>query len=252
MKRRKTALEKWFSFSRHRRRFGAAALTVMHGHGENWQALKETLLPGTAQGEHRYAYGSSTDLVVHLQHLQEEFAGQPQILFHHAQLIVLIRREADTARLYERLERMWMAEKDFLCARLDLRWLVAACDTFIDHASDPVLRAVAMNGVVLANTVKLQETERFLQGTHGLHDRAEALQALRTRRVGLCDGLTGFIAGTDDTLRNMRWRLSDVCALHPLGSVVLEIFERLQREDCDNVYLRFRQRHTRKRTRWWD
>ena len=58
--------------------------------------------------------------------------------------------------------------------------------------------------------------------------------------------------GTDDTLRNMRWRLEAVCQLHPLGAVVMEILERLQRESNDNVYLRFKQRHTREKTRWWD
>ena len=70
--------------------------------------------------------------------------------------------------------------------------------------------------------------------------------------MGLFDGIAGFIPGTDDTLRNMRWRLEAVCQLHPLGALVMEIFERLQRESNDNVYLRFKQRHTREKTRWWD
>jgi len=251
MKRRKTSFEKWFSFNRHRRRFGAAAVAAQQS--EDWQALKDALVPGGPQGgEPSYAHGASTDLSEHLRRLQGEFAGQPQLLYQHAQLIVLIRREADVAGNYQRLERMWLAETDFLRTRLDLRWLVAACDTFIDHAADPVLRAVAMNGPLLVNTIKLQETERYLQAAHGLSDRPDALQALHSHRVGLFDGLTAFIAGTDDTLRNMRWRLGDVCALHPLGALVLEIFDRLQRAGNDNVYLRFRQRHTRERTRWWD
>ena len=74
---------------------------------------------------------------------------------------------------------------------------------------------------------------------------------LRTHRVDLFDGLSAFIPGTDDTLRNMRWRMDEVCAQHPLGVVVQEIFDRLQREGHDNVYLRFRQRHTRDKTSWW-
>ncbi len=251
MKRRKTPFEKWFSLSRHRRRRGAGALAE-DLQGEDWQALKALQVPGDPDAPRHHVHGASEDLAEHLNRLRSEFAGQAQLLLRHAQLIVLIRREADTQANYGRLERMWRAETAFLCSQLDLRWLVAACDTFADHAPDPVLRALAVSGPLLVNTVKLQETERFLQpALTASVDDADALQALQSRRVGLFDGLTAFIAGTDDTLRNMRWRLGDVCALHPLGAVVLEIFERLQREGHDNVYLRFRQRHTRERTRWW-
>ena len=253
MKRRKNSFEKWFSFNRHRRRFGAGALAAVLEHPqEDLQALKEQLV-SAADGQDRvYAHGSVPDLAGHLVRLRGEFVGQPELLYRHAQLIVLVRREADTQANYARFEQLWLAEPQFLRTQLDLRWLVAACDTFMDHAQDPVLRALAVSGPLLVNTVKLQETERFLQpALTASVDDADALQALQSRRVGLFDGLTAFIAGTDDTLRNMRWRLGDVCALHPLGAVVLEIFERLQREGHDNVYLRFRQRHTRERTRWW-
>ncbi len=254
MKRRKNSFEKWFSFSRHRRRFGAGALAAaLEPQQEDLQALKEQLV-STADGQDRvYAHGSVPDLAAHLVRLRGEFVGQPELLYRHAQLIVLVRREADTQANYARFEQLWLAEPQFLRTQLDLRWLVAACDTFMDHAQDPALRALALCAVTLANTVKLQETERFLQGTAATAapDQPEALQALHTRRVNLFDGLSAFIPGTDDTLRNMRWRLDEVCSLHPLGVVVQEIFERLQREGNDNVYLRFRQRHTRDKTRWW-
>ncbi|WP_027994699.1 hypothetical protein [Simplicispira psychrophila] len=252
MKRRKNSFEKWFSFSRHRRRLGAGALGAVLEQAD-LQALKTQLVLAADGQERVYAHGSAPDLAEHLLRLRGEFVGQPELLYRHAQLIVLIRREVDIPAHYERFEQLWLAEVSYLRTQLDLRWLVAACDTFIDHAKDPVLRAVALSAVVLVNTVKLQETERFLLGAAATSapEQEEALQALRTRRVNLFDGLSAFIPGTDDTLRNMRWRLDDVCALHPLGAVVLEIFERLQGESHDNVYLRFKQRHTRDKTRWW-
>lgn len=251
MKRRKTPFEKWFSFTRHRRRFGAGELGAAMD-GEDLHALKHRLVEGNAGDVPAYSHGSAADLAEHLARVRGEFVGQPELLYRHAQLIVLIRREADTQANYARLERMWLAETAFLCERLDLRWLVAACDTFIDHAQDPALRAIAMGGVLLVNTVKLQETERFLQPAAAqAADAAASVSALREHRVALFDGLSAFIPGTDDTLRNMRWRLQDVCALHPLGAVVMEIFDRLQREGSDNVYRRFRDRHTRDKTRWW-
>ena len=74
---------------------------------------------------------------------------------------------------------------------------------------------------------------------------------LQQQRVALFDGTSAFAVGTDDSLRNMRWRLERTCGLHPLGQIVIEIFDRLQQESNPNVYARFKQRHQRERTRWW-
>ena len=250
MKRRKTVFEHWFSWSRHQRRQGAAEVTANLQRAD-LQALKQQTVAGE---QPQYGHGAQPDLREHLQRLEGEFAGQSRLLLHHATLIVLIRREAQIGRHYAQFRALWDAERDFLCRHLNLPWLVSACDTFIDHDRDPVLRALMLQAVLLVNTVKLCETERFLQHPEGgaPADRPEALQALQSGRVPLLDGLSAFTVGTDDTLRNMRWRLQSVCALHPLGMLVLEVFDRLTREDAgDNVYLRFRRRHTRVRTQWW-
>ena len=247
IRRRKTRIEKWLSFNRYRRRFGARALSADLLRGD-LEALKRHLVTGD---EAEYAYGSLPDLQSHLQRLRREFVGQSELLYHHAALIVLIRRESDVARNFARFKHLWLAEQDFLAEQLDLRWLVAACDTLIDHDPDLALRAALMNGVLLVNTVKLQETERLLQAQGGAADDPQALAALQSRRIGLCDGLSAFVAGTDDTLRNMRWRLEKICAVHPLGDIAMVIFDRLQRPTNDNVFSRFRRRHTRDRTRWW-
>lgn len=246
-RRRKSRIEKWFSFNRYRRRFGARALAGSLL-GDDLETLKRTLVAGD---QAQYAYGSLPDLQAHLQRLRQEFTGRAELLYHHAALIVLIRRESEVVRNFVRFQQLWQAEQAFLTEQLDLRWLVAACDTFIDHHPDAALRAALMNGVLLVNTVKLQETERFLQAQSGAADDPQALAALQSRRIGLCDGLSAFVAGTDDTLRNMRWRLERVCAVHPLARIALVIFDRLQLPGNDNVYARFRQRHTRERTRWW-
>ena len=186
-----------------------------------------------------------------MERLRLEFIGQPELLYHHAALIVMIRREAQVPQNFALLCQLWQAEGDFLRSSLDMRWLVAACDTLIDHHEDPVVRATLMSGVLLVNTVKLHETERFLAGGVLPADKPDASSALQAGRVALFDGLAAFVEGIDDTLRNMRWRLQAVCALHPLGAVVLEVFDRLQQPGNDNVYLRFRQRHTRAKTGWW-
>ena len=107
-----------------------------------------------------------------------------------------------------------------------------------------------MNAVLLINTLKLQETERFLCD-QSLTVNQEHQQLLQQQRYALFDGTSAFAVGTDDTLRNMRWRLEQVCKAHELGQIVIEIFDRLQLEQNENVYSRFKQRHTREKTRWW-
>ena len=249
-RRHKTHFEHWFSFSRHRRRAGAAELAKALG-GRDLQQLKETLIQAAPGQQAETLHGSLVDLRAHLERLRLEFIGKPELLYHHAALIVMIRREAQVPDNFALLRNLWLAEREFLCASLDMRWLVAGCDTFIDHDDDPVVRATLMNGVVLINTIKLQETERFLAGDSNSADDPQKTAALQAGRIALFDGLAAFTVGSDDTLRNMRWRLDQVCALHPLGAIVMEMFERLQQEQNDNVYRRFRQRHTRERTAWW-
>ncbi|WP_168399043.1 MULTISPECIES: hypothetical protein [Acinetobacter] len=244
--RKKSKFEQWFSFSRHQRRFGAGQVYAQFD-GVDLDALKQQIIEGD---ETRYTHGSAKDLQQHIEQLKDEFVGQPALNHYHASLIVLIRREVDTAANYAKFKALWLAERDFLLSSLNTRWLVSACDTFIDLDDDSVLKAILMNAVVLINTLKLQETERFLCD-HQMQENADHRAHLQQQRYALFDGTSAFVVGTDDTLRNMRWRLNDVCGAHILGQIVLEIFDRLQQKPNENVYLRFKERHTREKTRWW-
>ncbi|MDA9058196.1 hypothetical protein N9K59_02895 [Candidatus Thioglobus sp.] len=68
-------------------------------------------------------------------------------------------------------------------------------------------------------------------------------------RVPLFDGTSVFKIGTDDTLRNMRWRIDKVAKINIAGEILLEIFLRLQK--YDTVFKRLRARHSRSKTGWW-
>lgn len=244
--RKKSKLEQWFSFSRHQRRFGADQVYAILD-AVDIQALKQRLIAGD---QPCYTHGSAKDLSTHIEQLKAEFVGQPELSHYHASLIVLMRRDVDAIENYAKFKALWLQERDFLLQVLNTRWLISACDTFIDFEQDPLLKAILMNAVMLINTLKLQETERFLCD-QSLEISASHRTRLQQERVTLFDGTSAFVVGTDDTLRNMRWRLDRVCASHPLGQLVIEIFERLQREENNNVYSRFKQRHTRDKTRWW-
>ena len=65
----------------------------------------------------------------------------------------------------------------------------------------------------------------------------------------LFSGLSCFTVGTDDTLRNMRWRLDPLMEKGPVGLILKTVFDRLQVEDT--AYARLRALHHRERTGWW-
>lgn len=244
--RKKTRFEQWFSFSRHQRRFGADQI---------YASLESIDIPQLKtkiiSGDHvQYTYGSDKDLNTHIQNLRQEFVGQPELNHYHASLIVLIRRDIDVQQNYEKFKALWSIERDFLLEHLNIRWLISACDTFIDHDEDMTLQAILMNAIVLINTIKAQETEAILCNLQ--YQENESIKyTLQNERVALFDGTSALAVGTDDTFRNMRWRLEKVCANHELGQIVMEIFDRVQNEENNNVYSRARKRHTRERTRWW-
>lgn len=244
--RKKSRFEQWFSFSRHQRRFGADKVYESLAQN-NIETLKNNII----QGDNIvYTYGSAKDLNEHIENLKQEFVGQPELTHFHASLIVLIRRDIDVQKNYEKFKELWLTERDFLLNNLNTRWLISACDTFIDYDDDVTLQAILMNAITLINTIKMQETEHILCETQ-LNENEQKRSQLQSERVALFDGTSAFAIGTDDTLRNMRWRLDKICDHHELGQIVIEIFARLQLEQNNNVYSRFKKRHTRERTRWW-
>jgi hypothetical protein len=143
--------------------------------------------------------GRKADLTEHFLLLEPEFHGRPRLAHLLACVIVVLRRDpADAAgkKLFGRIVREFGQE---IPAHLNLRWLTAVCDTFMDVAEDPVDRATAMAGTLLANTIKLSETERLL-----FHPPQPDLPLYRFSRGGtLFDGVITFWVGNGDMLTNM-------------------------------------------------
>ncbi|WP_429930549.1 hypothetical protein [Agrobacterium vitis] len=240
--RKKTRLERFFSLNQHRKRWGAAR----YAEGDlDYQALKHQMVEGDSAQQTR---GSEKSLDLHLENLRREFAGQPELLWHHARLIVLLRREFQVEQTFAQLQALWEAEAVFLCENLNLRWLVSAADSFVDHHPDAGERARAMLVSVLVNTVKIYETERVLATAPAPAD-AQKLERLQSELIPLFSGLSCFTIGTDDTLRNMRWRLDGLMAQGPVGLMLKTVFDRLQMEDT--AFARLKAQHHRGRTGWW-
>ena len=249
MKRKKSTFEKWFSFSRHQRRFGAQKVAA-NMHSRNLIELKNTIID---KADLQYTHGSEVNIEAHIENLKKEFVGQSQLCHYHASLLVLIRRDIDVAKNFSYLELLWKDYDGFLLEVLNTRWLIAAADTLADYSKNPAEKACALAATALVNTVKLCETEKLITDSDGVNAENIKKYDMQKIRYPLWDGTSAFAAGTDDTIRNFRWRLDEF--LSKEGGVLVSakifatVFSRLQ--ESDNVYKRFRDCHHRNRTEWW-
>ena len=144
---------------------------------------------------------------------------------------------------------LWMTEAKFLCDALNIRWLVSAADTFADHDSDLAVRSMGLCVSLLTNTVKMYESERYITDVVQSKVSDQKIAVLQSELVPLFEGLSFFTVGTDDSLRNMRWRIDSLADAHPLGLILQTVFIRLQ--ENENVFARMRALHRRERTAWW-
>lgn len=244
LKHKPSKLKRLLSLNQHRKRWGArdhvSPIT-------DFTALKERIVDAGSVEQTR---GSSKKLDEHLENLRKEFSGQSELIWHHARLIVLIRREFQVAKQYKSFRDLWDAEGSYLRQTLNIRWLISATDTFAEHDPDAGVRGVAMMTSVLVNSVKMQESERYITHADRTNVDPERVSKLQNDLVPLFEGLSCFTVGTDDTLRNMVWRLQPFMSIDPAGPILREVWSRLQLEDT--TFSRMRRLHQRESTQWWD
>lgn len=246
MKKRPSALHKFFSISRWQRRKGANQL-VNNSSAVDVEAMKSQIID---LGAAVLSRGSSKDLTEHHATLRQEFSGQPELVFHHAFLIVLIRRDHDLQTTFQQFEQLWKEHTDWLLQHLNIRWLVSACDTFADHSPSPTERALGLATSVLANTVKIYETENVMSHHMQASYDSALVAEVQQKAIPLMEGMSCFTVGTDDTLRNMVWRVQAQQSGTVCGQILFEVLKRFN--SLPTAYGRLRQAHTRDKTRWWN
>jgi hypothetical protein len=244
-RRDKTRFERWFSLSRHKRRSGAIILSKKIS--SDFSRQKQIIIDGD---EIKYTHGSSNNLEEHFVALRDEFINQSELCYTHAKIIVLIRRNFEAKNHFTIFEKLWEEEKDYLLNHLNTRWLISATDTFADLSDDDTIKSLSIACSCLLNTVKIQESEHFITNYDSYEVDSKKITRLdNEERVPLFDGTSVFKVGTDDTLRNMRWRIDKAAKINTAGAILLEIFLRLQ--EHDTVFKRLRDRHSRSKTGWW-
>ena len=244
VRRRKSRFERFFSLNQHRKRWGGRRHVVAD---PDLAAMRGRIVNA---GEAVQTRGSEKSLDRHLANLRSEFSGQSELVLHHATLIVLIRREVRLTESLAAFAALWSQEAEFLCRNLNLRWLISAADTFADHGTDPQDRAIGMMASLLANTVKIAESDRYIHGAEALTPLPDRIERLQTDLIPLFEGTSVFTVGTDDTLRNMYWRLEPFFAAGAVGMILKTIYDRMQVNDT--AFARLRALHHRDRTGWWD
>jgi len=244
--RKKTKFENFFSFKRYRRRFGIRSLSRLINF--DFESQKNIIVSGE---ETLYTHGSSDDISEHFLSIRKEFIGHSELCLTHAKLIILLKRGYKTSKYFEVFKNLWEDHHKFLIQKLNTRWLISACDTFSDFSDNNSDIYLSIASSLFINTIKLYESERILNNSHSnIDDQLIQNRLDKEERIPLPDGMSVFKFGTDDTLRNLSWRLKKIPKNQILGKILCELFSRANH--FDSVFLRTKKRHKRKKTSWWN
>lgn len=172
--------------------------------------------------------GRDRDLNKHFHKLQPEFCGSSWLAFLLVCCIVTIRKTDGSGPGLTLFHRILSEHTEQVCTELNSRWLISVCDTFADCGVSDTQRALGLSGSLLANTVKLYETERKVFSPK----RPWPPKARTGVNGALFDGIIGFWLTKGDMVRNLITRIESVSHTEPVaGAVVREIIFRLMQND---------------------
>jgi hypothetical protein len=152
--------------------------------------------------------------------------GLPETCHLLALAISYLRRNTDhTAHASTLFQRLWAEEHALLLGLLPTRWLVSAFQTFMEHGVNDAQRMIGAGGYFFANTLKLYEAERALDG---LAPDATYPHAEPATKSGFA-GLDRFRLGGTDLMLNTTATLLEIAARDATaGRVVQEFMLRLK------------------------
>ena len=208
------------------------------------QRFKTSIVDGVPS---KYSYGRKANLNAHLEMLKTEFSGKTYLEFFHATTITFIRRNLNQKHCISNFQQIWEQESEFLCERLDSRWLVSACDTIIDHYTEADEVATAIAATLFMNTCKLYETERLKQNTTNKFLGVFEIFN-KNSRIPLFDGLSAFDVVNGDMINNLLDRISEKSKSRIASPILKELIRRAN--TYDTVFKRFHDVHKDNKTRW--
>ena len=188
-----------------------------------------------------------------LKNLKEEFSEKNYLAFFHAATIHFIRNHLNLQHCLSNFWTIWNEEAEFMISHLTSRWLVSACDTIIDHSEDPDEVATAMTATLFMNTIKLYETERFVQ-PQAVSDNFEPQQIelsnqAVSKKIYLFDGMLIYGIGRDNMIKNMLNRIMTHSNSRIASAILKELIRRAATHNT--IFKRLREVHAKEKTRWW-
>ena len=186
-----------------------------------------------------------------LKNLKEEFSEKNYLEFFHAVTIHFIRNRLNLQHCLSNFWTIWNEEAEFMISHLNSRWLVSACDTIIDHSEEPDEVATAITAILFMNTIKLYETERFVQpqAVSDGFDMQQADLAMLSRQTYLFDGMLIYTIGRGDMIKNMLDRIMTHSNSRIASAILKELIRRAATHNT--IFKRLREAHTQEKTRWW-
>ena len=162
----------------------------------------------------------ASDLTAKLEEVRRSFEGTSELCYFHAELIVRIRRGIDVSTNWLAFCLLWEQECDFLCKRLNSRWLISALDTYAD-CGQPLQRPRALISIALFNTIRLSETERALFSGE-THKPQGAVNLYKQDMAQLWDGIETYNLRRGDMVWNMLRRIRRCLAPDPILKAIFE------------------------------
>ena len=195
--------------------------------------------------------GKEDRVIRKLKNLKEEFSEKNYLEFFHAATILFIRNHLNLQHCLSNFWTIWNEEAEFMISHLNSRWLVSACDTIIDYSEDPDEVAAAMTATLFINTIKLYETERFVQpqAVSDGFDMQQVDRAMPSRQTHLFDGIQGYTIGRGDMIRNLLNRIMTHSNSRISSAILKELIRRAATHNT--IFKRLREVHINEKTRWW-
>ncbi len=158
--------------------------------------------------------------------LAYRFRGLPETCRLLAMTISYLRRNTDhTAHASILFQRLWAEEHALLLGLLPTRWLISSFQTFMDHGTNEAQRVIGAGAYFFANTLKLYEAERALDG---LPPDSTYPHTVPATKNGF-NGLDRFRLGGTDLMLNTNALLLEIAAGDDrAGRVVQEFMLRLK------------------------
>ncbi|MEX3016251.1 hypothetical protein [Gymnodinialimonas hymeniacidonis] len=202
--------------------------------------LHETVPPADGPKEPAPA----SDFAAKSHNLARAFAGQPALLLLNARLIALLRRRNPPAHIPGLFARLWAAHADDLADLHDARWLISSCRTLAEYGPTEVSRITGAELAMLADMMKLYESERLFSGT-----APEDLFGGKRTPARLPLDLDAFAVGSGDLDRSVATRIwkrasGDRVAEALVSRLIPDILG-----DPRGVFLRLRRMRDRRRRR---